>query len=78
MRSVLVECFREYCPKDFNQDAEEALQFIFDVLAKASSDSGNICPVILAAKNKLPHLYKTMAPGSFVDFFGAEACDDAV
>ncbi len=77
MKIVLVQCFREYCPERFNADAEAALGFIFDVLAKASNNTCNIDPEVFARKNKLPHRDRRVEPGSFAGFFGAEAVDEA-
>ena len=77
MRAMLVQCFREYCPEEFTPQAEEALAFIFDVLAKASNNSCGNGPEVIARKNKLPYQGKTVDPGTFAGFFGAEALDEA-
>jgi hemoglobin-like flavoprotein len=77
MKTMLVQCFQEYCPEHFNSDAEVALGFIFDVLAKASNGTCGIAPEVWAHKNKLPHQHKTVEPGNFADFFGA-AMDEAL
>jgi hemoglobin-like flavoprotein len=77
MRAVLVQCFREYCPEEFTPQAEEGLAFIFDVLTNASNNSCGIGPEVTARKYKLPHQGKTVEPGTFVGFFGAEALDEA-
>jgi hemoglobin-like flavoprotein len=77
MRIVLVGCFKEYCPEKFTPSAEEALCFIFDVLAKASSGTCAIRPEHLARKNKLRHLDQAHEPGSFAGFFGDEALTEA-
>lgn len=71
MKTMLVQCFYEYCPEHFNADAEVALGFIFDVLAQASNGTCGINPDVWANKNKLPHQHKTVEPGSFAGFFGA-------
>jgi hemoglobin-like flavoprotein len=77
MKAVLVQCFREYCPEQFNPQAEEALGFIFDVLAKASTNACGIDAEVIARKNQLPHQNETVEPGSFAGFFGAGVLDEA-
>ncbi len=77
MKAVLMQCFREYCPEQFNPRAEAALGFIFDVLAKASTNAREMSAEVIARKNKPPHRNETARPGSFADFFGAEVLDEA-
>jgi hemoglobin-like flavoprotein len=77
MRDILVECFWKHCPEDFTPGAEEALRFIFDVLAKASTGTCRINPDYVASKNAPPQMRRTVEPGSFSDFFGGEAHEDA-
>jgi hypothetical protein len=72
-----VGCFKEYCPEKFTPDAEEALRFIFDVLAKASAGTCAIRPEELARKNKLRHLDRAQEPGNFAGFFGGDAPKEA-
>ncbi len=55
MKAVLAQCFRESCPEQFTPEAEAALGFIFDVVAKAAENSRGISAEELAHKNKLPH-----------------------
>jgi hemoglobin-like flavoprotein len=78
MKTVLVECFREYCPERFSAEAEAALGFVFDVLAKASNNTCGIDPEVFAQKNKLPHRDKPAERGSFAGFSGAEAREETL
>jgi hemoglobin-like flavoprotein len=77
MTTVLVGCFKEYCPEEFTPDAEEALAFIFDVLAKASTGACMIRPEELAHKNKLRHFDGVIEAGSLAAFLGGEALNEA-
>ncbi len=76
MKTMLVQCFYEYCPERFNADAEAALGFIFDVVANASTGTCSIGPEVFARKNQLPHQNRTAEPGSFAGFFGAETLNE--
>ena len=77
MKTMLVHCFYEYCPEHFSADAEAALGFIFDVLAKGLNGTCGIAPEVWAHKNKLPHQHKTVEPGNFVTFL-ARQWDEAL
>jgi hemoglobin-like flavoprotein len=77
MKAMLVQCFREHCPNEFNQAAEEGLGFIFDVLAKASTNTCEISAEEIAHKNKLPRLEETQKQVSFASFFGAQVQEEA-
>ena len=71
MKTMLVECFYEYCPEHFNADAEVALGFTSTSLQKP-----RMVPAISTRRygqhrNMLPHQQKTVEPGSFAGFFGA-------
>jgi hemoglobin-like flavoprotein len=77
MRDLLVDCFWEHCPEEFTPGAEEALRFIFDVLADASTGTCKISPEYLASKNAPPQVRRSVEPGSFSDFFGGEAQEEA-
>jgi hemoglobin-like flavoprotein len=76
MLAVLVESFKESCPEHFGQGSEEALRFIFEVLAKATSNTCNISSEVVMHKNKLPYMNRQMEPGTFAGFFGAEAQEE--
>jgi hemoglobin-like flavoprotein len=77
MRTVLVQCFKLHCQERFTPAAEEALGFIFDVVSRASTSTSKATQEDVARKNKLPHLFKTMEPGTFAGFFGGEAQEEA-
>jgi hemoglobin-like flavoprotein len=55
MKAVLVQCFREESPEHFTPAAEEALGFIFDVVAQAAADTPGTTGEEQARKNQLPH-----------------------
>ena len=55
MKTVLARCLKEISPERFTPAAEEALGFIFDVVANASANARGITAEELARKNKLPH-----------------------
>jgi hemoglobin-like flavoprotein len=55
MKTVLAQCLKEISPERFTPAAEEALGFIFDVVANASANARGITAEELARKNKLPH-----------------------
>ncbi len=78
MKAVLVQCFHEYCPEEFTPQAEAALGFIFDVVAKTSCAPHGLSTEVISRKNKLPHQNRSVEPGSFAGFFGAEALDEAL
>ncbi len=58
MKAVLAQCFREDCPEQFTPAAEEALGFIFDVVASASANTCGITEEEIAHKHKLPHQHE--------------------
>ena len=55
MKAVLIECFRADSPELFTPAAEEALNFIFEVVARATAEPSGATDEELARKNKLPH-----------------------
>jgi hemoglobin-like flavoprotein len=55
MKAVLAQCFREDCPEQFTPAAEEALGFVFDVVARSSAGTCGITAEEIARKHKLPH-----------------------
>lgn len=54
MKAVLALCIREDSPEHFTPAVEEALGFIFDVVASAAANTCGITAEELARKNKLP------------------------
>jgi hemoglobin-like flavoprotein len=55
MKTVLIRCFKEDSPELFTPQAENALTFIFDVAARATTELAGASGDELARKNRLPH-----------------------
>ena len=53
MKDVLADCLRDDRPREFTPAAEEALGFLFDVVARASEDTAGASEAELARKNRL-------------------------
>jgi hemoglobin-like flavoprotein len=73
MKSVLSHCCREVDPAGFTQGVENALGFIFDVVANSLTKSEDIHQEELARKNSLPLRGDELPVEDFNRFFGGEA-----
>lgn len=76
INAALVQCFKEDSPDDFTPEVEEALGFIFDVVARAPADTREFTLDEIARKYRLPHQDETPEPAGFASFFGSEAPDE--
>jgi hemoglobin-like flavoprotein len=73
VKQILCGCCAEMFPKDFTPPVEEALGFIFDVMARSLTHTVELAQAGREKKNRLPDRDLAPAAGDIYNYLDAEA-----